>query len=173
MRVQSLFNFQYHPSLENLADYLSKSHLGSHHLKVWPFYAHIPNSPRHLRRVAKPSVRRRCVDKVSGTYTHKYPLPSLRFVTRGTHYTPAAMNNRRSSNPICTPVSKWHKHATGIAHGHTFHLRAKMQAHNLLSSSLPWIIQLQARTFAQTLWHHTSVQFGRIFPKMGIRMLFW
>jgi hypothetical protein len=74
---QKLFDFQYHPGFENLADYPSKAHLGSHHLAVRPIYVHMPTSPRFLKRAAKPSVRRGCVEQVKPSYIHTKPLPVL------------------------------------------------------------------------------------------------
>jgi hypothetical protein len=35
-----LFDFKYHPGLENLADYPSKHHSGSHHMEMRPYYVH-------------------------------------------------------------------------------------------------------------------------------------
>ena len=75
--TQALFDFQYHPGFENLADYPSKAHLGSHHLAVRPIYVHMPTSPRSLKRAAKPSVRRGCVEQVKPSYIHTKPLPVL------------------------------------------------------------------------------------------------
>lgn len=75
--TQALFDFQYHPGFENLADYPSKAHLGSHHLAVRPIYVHMPTSPRSLKRAAKPSVRRGCVEQVKPSYIHMKPLPAL------------------------------------------------------------------------------------------------
>eukprot|EP00956_Cyclotella_meneghiniana_P032221 scaffold87499_cov23-Cyclotella_meneghiniana.AAC.2 len=74
--IQKLFDFKYHPGLENLADYQTKAHPGSHHEKVRPFYVHTPTSPRFLFRAAKPSERRGCVDRYD-PYLRKYPLPTL------------------------------------------------------------------------------------------------
>jgi hypothetical protein len=37
-KIQQLFDFQYHPGLENLADYPSKHHSGRHHQEVRPYY---------------------------------------------------------------------------------------------------------------------------------------
>jgi len=77
-KVQRLFNFEYHPGLENLADYPSKHHPASHHTEVRPYYVHTINSPRYLMRAAKPSVRRGCVKSGKGnTFKGKHPLPNL------------------------------------------------------------------------------------------------
>ena len=76
-KVQKLFSFQYHPGFENLADYPSKSHPGNHHLEVRPFYLHMLNSPRFLKRAARPSKRRGCVDQGKPTYYHRHLIPDL------------------------------------------------------------------------------------------------
>eukprot|EP00804_Cyclotella_cryptica_P017212 CCRYP_013147-RF/>CCRYP_013147-RF protein AED:0.42 eAED:0.39 QI:0/-1/0/1/-1/1/1/0/309 len=88
--VNKLFDFQYHPGLENLADYPSKAHPGGHHLTVRPQYVHMSTSPRMLPRAAKPSVRRGCADKVGLHHLRKYPIPTLTPVPRGTDHMPAA-----------------------------------------------------------------------------------
>ena len=76
-KVQKLFSFQYHPGFENLADYPSKSHPGTHHQAVRNFYLHMPNSPRILERAAKPSKRRGCVDQGKPTYYSRHLIPDL------------------------------------------------------------------------------------------------
>eukprot|EP00804_Cyclotella_cryptica_P027666 CCRYP_010273-RA/>CCRYP_010273-RA protein AED:0.51 eAED:0.57 QI:0/0/0/1/0/0/2/0/207 len=76
-KVQQLFDFEYHPGFENLADYPSKSHPGSHHQSVRPFYLHLPNSPRFLECAAKPSKRRGCVDQGKPTYCSRHLIPDL------------------------------------------------------------------------------------------------
>eukprot|EP00804_Cyclotella_cryptica_P014206 CCRYP_005619-RB/>CCRYP_005619-RB protein AED:0.41 eAED:0.38 QI:0/0/0/1/0/0/4/0/300 len=88
--INKLFDFQYHPGLENLADYPSKAHPGGHHLTLRPLHVNMPTSPRFLSHAAKPSVRRGCADKVGRTKVHKYPLPTLTCVPRGTNRMPAA-----------------------------------------------------------------------------------
>ena len=39
------------PGLENLADYFTKNFLAAHHRAVRPYYVHMPNSPRTIRRI--------------------------------------------------------------------------------------------------------------------------
>ena len=79
--TNKLFDFKYHPGLENLADYPSKHHSGSHHMEVRPYYVHMPTSPRFLFRADKPSVRRGCVDPGKSLRTptaiRKYTFPAL------------------------------------------------------------------------------------------------
>ena len=76
-KVQQLFSFQYHPGFENLADYPSKSHPGTHHQAVRNYYLHTPTSPRFLERAAKPSKRRGCVDQGKPTYYSRHLIPAL------------------------------------------------------------------------------------------------
>jgi hypothetical protein len=74
--VQQLFDFQYHPGLENLADY---HHPSSHHTEVRPYYVHNRTlSQVFIAIAAKPSVRRGCVIPDKDTkYLRKYPLSKL------------------------------------------------------------------------------------------------
>ena len=75
-----IFDFQYHPGLENLADYTSKHHPRHFHQHVRPCYVHTPQSPRFLARAAKPSECRGCVKPGSSSkdaYLRKHPLPLL------------------------------------------------------------------------------------------------
>ncbi len=50
--AQDMYDLSWHPGQENLADYQSKHHIGSHHVAVRPWYLHIENSPEfyHGRR---------------------------------------------------------------------------------------------------------------------------
>jgi hypothetical protein len=43
--AQNMYDVSWHPRIENLADYQSKHHLGSHHVNVRPWYLHIENLP--------------------------------------------------------------------------------------------------------------------------------
>ena len=38
--AQDIYKIKWHPGQENLADYQSKHHIGSHHLAVCPWYLH-------------------------------------------------------------------------------------------------------------------------------------
>jgi hypothetical protein len=48
--AQDAYEIKWHPGQENLADYQSKHHLGSHHQAVQPWYLHEMNSPSVLPR---------------------------------------------------------------------------------------------------------------------------
>jgi hypothetical protein len=48
--AQNMYDISWHPRMENLADYQSKHHIGSHHVRVRLWYLHMKNSPRYLPR---------------------------------------------------------------------------------------------------------------------------
>ncbi len=45
--AQEMYALNWHPGQENLANYQSKHHVGSHHIAVRPWYLHMENSPRY------------------------------------------------------------------------------------------------------------------------------
>jgi len=59
--AQNVYSFQWHPGMENLADYQSKHHPGAHHTTVQSYYLHKENSPRELPRANQPSTLKGCV----------------------------------------------------------------------------------------------------------------
>jgi hypothetical protein len=63
--------------MENLADYQSKHHVGSHHPAIWSYYLHQEKSPRILPRALKPSTPKGCVGTLDGGYIHNVPLPRV------------------------------------------------------------------------------------------------
>jgi hypothetical protein len=62
---------------ENLADYQSKHHMGSHHIAVQPWYLHTENSPRVLPRALRPSTLKGCVRTLQNGFTQNVPLPRV------------------------------------------------------------------------------------------------
>jgi hypothetical protein len=48
--AQNMYDVSWHPEMENLADYQSKHHISSHHVRVRPWYLHMENSPGYLPR---------------------------------------------------------------------------------------------------------------------------
>ena len=82
--AQDIFEFHYHPGLENLGDYPSKHHPATVHQHVRPYYVHEANSPPLLPRAAKPSSRRGCAEILGTPYTKQYPLPSIPFTREQT-----------------------------------------------------------------------------------------
>jgi hypothetical protein len=75
--AQEMYNLQWHPGQENLADYQSKHHVGSHHTMVRPWYLHTATSPRVLPRAARPSALKGCVGTLKDGYIRKVPLPRV------------------------------------------------------------------------------------------------
>ena len=47
------YRIVWEPGLENLADYFTKHFAAAHHRNVRPFYVHMHNSPRLIRKVEK------------------------------------------------------------------------------------------------------------------------
>jgi hypothetical protein len=61
--AQDIYNIKWHPGQENLADYQSKHHIGSHHLAVCPWYL--------------PSTLKGCVGNLPEGYIRNVPLPRV------------------------------------------------------------------------------------------------
>jgi hypothetical protein len=77
MSAQGMYDITWHPRVENLADYQSKHHLGSHHVNVRPWYLHMENSPRYLPRAQSQSTLKGCVGTLERVYVHSVPLPRV------------------------------------------------------------------------------------------------
>jgi hypothetical protein len=75
--AQNVYSFQWHPGTENLADYQSKNHPGTHHTAVRPYYLHEKNSPGELPRVNQPSTLKGCVGTLKDGYVRNVPLPRV------------------------------------------------------------------------------------------------
>ncbi len=73
--AQGMYKLSWYPGQENLADYQSKHHIGSHHVAVRPWYLHVTNSPRVLPRALWPSALKGCVGTLKNGYVRKVPLP--------------------------------------------------------------------------------------------------
>jgi len=75
--AQDIYEIKWHPGQENLADYQSKHHIGSHHLAVRPWYLHEINSPLVLPRAVRPSTLKGCVGNLPEGYIRNVPLPRV------------------------------------------------------------------------------------------------
>jgi hypothetical protein len=75
--AQDVYEIKWHPGQENLADYQSKHHIGSHHQAVLPWYLHEINSPLVLPRAARPSTLKGCVGNLPKGYIRNVPLPRV------------------------------------------------------------------------------------------------
>jgi hypothetical protein len=72
-----MYAFSWHPGQENLADYQSKHHIGSHHVVVRLWYLHTENSPIVLPRAVRPSTLKGCVGTLQNRYKRNVPLPRV------------------------------------------------------------------------------------------------
>ena len=72
-----MYEITWHPGMENLADYQSKHHIGSHHVAVRPYYLHQENSPRILTRATRHSTLKGCVGTLENGYLRNVPLPRI------------------------------------------------------------------------------------------------
>ncbi len=75
--AQDAYKIEWHPGQENLADYQSKHHIGSHHQTVHPWYLHEINSPLVLPRATRPSTLKWCVGNLPEGYIRNVPLPRV------------------------------------------------------------------------------------------------
>ena len=75
--AQDIFVLSWHPEQENLADYRSKHHIGSHHLAVRSWYLHLRDSPHFLPWALRPGTLKGCVGTLQNGYLRKAPLPRV------------------------------------------------------------------------------------------------
>jgi hypothetical protein len=72
--AQDMYPLSWHPGQENLADYQSKHHIGSHHVAVRSWYLHTENSPRILPWAVRPSTLKGCVGTLQNRCICNVPL---------------------------------------------------------------------------------------------------
>ena len=72
--AQGMYRLSWYPGQENLADYQSKHHTGSHHVAVRPWYLHMNNSPQVLPQAERPSALKGCVGTLKDGYVCNVPL---------------------------------------------------------------------------------------------------
>jgi len=96
--AQNMYQVAWHPGQENLADYQSKHHIGSHHVAgVRPWYLHTQDSPRYLPRAVRPITLKGCVGTLNDRYIQKVPLPRVPRI--------------QSTNPVaCATIHRNPKH---------------------------------------------------------------
>ena len=85
--AQDMYTLSWHPGQENLADYQSKHHTGTHHIAVCPWYFHMENSPRELLRALAPSALKGCVGTLNDGYVRRVPLPWAPWIQCSEHVT--------------------------------------------------------------------------------------
>jgi hypothetical protein len=88
--AQEMYALKWHPGQENLADYQSKHHIGSHHTAVRPWYLNLENPPRVLPREKWPSALKGCVGTLKDGYICKLPLPQAPQIQHASHMTTVA-----------------------------------------------------------------------------------
>ncbi len=72
--AQDAYDVERHPGQENLADYLCKHLVGSHHQAVCSWYSHEKNLPLVLHRATRPSTLKGCVGTLPQGYIRNVPI---------------------------------------------------------------------------------------------------
>jgi hypothetical protein len=88
--AQEMYALNWHPEQENLANYQSKHHAGSHHVAVRPWYLHSKISPRVLPMVVRSRILKGCVGTLKDGYICKVPLlraPQIQHASQASHVT--------------------------------------------------------------------------------------
>jgi hypothetical protein len=85
--AQNMYDVSWHPGMENLADYQNKHHIGSHHVRVRPWYLHMENCPRYSPRAQSWSTLKGCVGTLKDGYVHNIPLPRAPRIQSANHVT--------------------------------------------------------------------------------------
>jgi hypothetical protein len=114
--AQDMYQVAWHPGQENLADYQSKHHVGSHHVAVRPWYLHMENSPQYLPWAERPSTLKGCVGTLKDGYVHNVPLPKAPRIQSASHVTSFEAITCDGSTPLnSTPrVNSTSLHSTCI-----------------------------------------------------------
>ena len=81
---RKILDIIWQPGAENLADYFSKHHLGTHHKNVRAWYIHTPNSTRRLPRAQAPRALRGCAGTLEHGYLKSGPLPKVPLASQST-----------------------------------------------------------------------------------------
>ena len=85
--AQSMYDISWHPRMEHLADYQSKHYIGSHHVRVRPWYLHMDNSPQYLPRAQSQGTLKGCVGTLKDGYVRNIPLPRAPRIQSANHMT--------------------------------------------------------------------------------------
>ncbi len=101
---QDMYQVAWHPGQENLADYQSKHHIGSHHIAVRPWYLQTMNSPRYLPWAVRPSTLKGCVGTLKDGYIRRVPLPRVPRV-QSTSPVACAMIHRNTAHTGYLPIA--------------------------------------------------------------------
>ena len=66
--AQEMYDMAWYPGQENLAEYQSKHHIGTHQVAVRPWYLHTEDSPQYLPRAVQHSTLKGCVGTLKDGY---------------------------------------------------------------------------------------------------------
>ncbi len=102
--AQDAYKIKWHPGQQNLADYQSKHHIGSHHQAVCPWYLHEINFPLVLPRATRPSTLKGCVGNLPEGYIRNVPLPRV----------PQDQSNFQSRVPHAHTIPHYYEDTYGI-----------------------------------------------------------
>jgi hypothetical protein len=102
--AQDMYHVAWHPGQENLADYQSKHHIGSHHVAVRPWYLHTKDSPRYLPRAVRPSTLKGCVGTLNDGYIQRVPLPRVPWI-QSTSPVACATIHRNTTHTGYSPIA--------------------------------------------------------------------
>jgi hypothetical protein len=75
--AQDIYEIKLHPGQENLADYQSKHHIGSHHLAVCPWYFTQNKFSLGITTGIKTKHMKGCVGNLPEGYIRNVPLPRV------------------------------------------------------------------------------------------------
>jgi hypothetical protein len=126
--AQDMYQVAWHPGQENLADYQSKHHMGSHHVAVRPWYLHMENSLQYLPRAERPSTLKGCVRTLKDGYVRNVPLPKAPRIQSPSHVTSHGAVLCDGSTPLnSTPrVNSTPLHSTPLAYERLHGYRAEV-----------------------------------------------
>ncbi len=102
--AQKVFLYEWHPGMENLADYQSKHHTGGHHTAVRLYYLHEKISPLELPRAIRQSTLKSCVGTLKDGYIHNVPLPRVPQIQSAKLIAPSICHLAGTTPSRCIPV---------------------------------------------------------------------
>jgi hypothetical protein len=106
--AQNIYDISWHPGMKNLADYQSKHHIGSHQVRVRPWYLHMESSPRYLPRAQSWSTLKGYVGTLKDGYIRNVPLPRAPRIQSASHVT----SHRAVTCDGATPLNSTPLHYT-------------------------------------------------------------
>ncbi len=83
--AQEMYALKWHPGQENLANYQSKHHVGSHHVAVRLWYLHMEKSPQVLPWAVRPSTLKGSVRALKEGYICRVPLLQAPRIQQASH----------------------------------------------------------------------------------------